>query len=136
MSEKVLKRPLQKSPKSNTSTKVSKIVAKIIKKNAVLWIRHFGTDPDQRIRNTELRIRILLFVNSSQVLTKNKFFNKFFCLILFEGTFTSGSKDKKSKRSSDNDGSGSGRLKNIRILRIRIHNTGKNYKGPTFFAEN
>jgi hypothetical protein len=33
--------------------------------------------------------------------TKNKFLNKFFCLLLFEGTFTSFFKDKKSKRSQN-----------------------------------
>jgi hypothetical protein len=31
---------------------------------------------------------------------KNKFFSKFFCLLLFEATFTSVFKDKKSKISS------------------------------------
>jgi hypothetical protein len=38
--------------------------------------------------------------------TKNKFFLSFFCLLRFEGTFTSAFKDKKSKelKSSRNQG--------------------------------
>jgi hypothetical protein len=65
--------------------------------------------------------------------------DKFFCLLLFEGTFTSFSKDKKSKRCHTTvgfnvflsfllkdrsltvtNGSGFGRSKHIWILRIRI----------------
>jgi hypothetical protein len=63
--------------------------------------------------------------------TKSKFFSMFFCLLLFEGTFTSVFKDKKSQRSyktvegsgfrirTNSDISGSRRPKNL-----RIHNTG------------
>jgi hypothetical protein len=74
----------------------------------------------------------------------------FFCLLLFEGTFTSFFKDKKSKRSQkpvgikvflvflldDRRGSGFGsrRPKNIRIrrirIRIRIRNTTQNENDP------
>ncbi len=83
------------------------------------------------------------------------FFKKFFCWLLFEGTFTSFFKDEKSKRSHKwknsrnqgfsyyfclmiegsgsgsiplTNGSGSRRPKNIRI-RIRIRNTGTNTYG-------
>jgi hypothetical protein len=51
-----------------------------------------------RIRTTDFRIRILLFSSAAdQKPTKNKFFPEFFCLLLFEGTFTSVFTDKKSK---------------------------------------
>jgi hypothetical protein len=43
-----------------------------------------------------MRIRIVLFSRGQQ---KTKFLIQFFCLLLFEGTFTSFFKDKKSKRS-------------------------------------
>jgi hypothetical protein len=65
------------------------------------------------------------------------FLQKFFCLLLFEGTFTSFFKDKKSKRSHKTvgikvfllffwmiEGSGSGRPKNMWIRWIRIRKTG------------
>jgi hypothetical protein len=70
--------------------------------------------------------------------TKNEFLKKVYCLLLFEGTFTSFCKDKKPKRShktvgikvlllfllADREGgSGSGRLKNMWIRWIRIRNT-------------
>jgi hypothetical protein len=63
----------------------------------------------------------------------------FFCLLLFEGHLHKSLKIKKSHKDvtklflldegsirirTINDGSGSGRSKNIRVLRIRIHNTG------------
>ncbi len=62
---------------------------------------HFGTDPDPRIRTTGFRIRsLLLFFRGWQDSNKTKFFVlKVFCLLLFEGTFTSVFKYKKSKRS-------------------------------------
>jgi hypothetical protein len=60
----------------------------------------FGTDPDPRIRTTDFRIRILLFSSMAfKMPTKNRFvYLSFFLLIrvLFEGTFTSVFKDKKS----------------------------------------
>jgi hypothetical protein len=94
-------------------------------------------------------IRILLFSSLTfKMTTKNKFFKKNFCLLLFEGTFTSFFKDKKSKNTQNSrnqsfsyyfcmmtegsgsesgstlltNGSGSGRPKNmwIRLIRIRI----------------
>jgi hypothetical protein len=48
------------------------------------------------IRDILVRIRILLF---SSVADKKQTKNKDFCLLVFEGTFTSVFKDKKSKRS-------------------------------------
>ncbi len=70
---------------------------------------------------------------------KTNFLHNFFCLLLFEGTFTSFFKDKKSKRVTQNsrhqdfsyyfcmmiEGFGSGRPKNmwIRWIRIPIRNT-------------
>jgi hypothetical protein len=39
------------------------------------------------------------FLNDLQDANKKLIFKKFFCLLLFEGTFTSFFKDKKSKRS-------------------------------------
>jgi hypothetical protein len=48
-----------------------------------------------------------IFVLDLQEANKKLFFNKFFCLLLFEGTFTSFSQDKKSQR-----------------IRIRIPNIG------------
>ncbi len=95
---------------------------------------HFGTDPDQRIRDTELRIRILLF---REWLTRCQQKISFLCLLLFEGKFTSGLEDEKSKKSHKivaimtapggsktygSYGSGSTTLQ-------------KSYKGPTFFAQ-
>jgi hypothetical protein len=47
-----------------------------------------------------IRIRILLFSSLTfKTPTKNKFKKKFFCPFLFEVTFASFFKDKKSKRS-------------------------------------
>jgi hypothetical protein len=97
-----------------------------------------------------MRIRILVFSSLTfpRCQQKANFKKKFFCLLLFEGTFTSFSKIKKSKRSrnrnqgyffyffcliiegsrsgsvpmTDGSGSGSRRPKNIWI-RIRIRNT-------------
>ncbi len=73
-----------------------------------LW--HFGTnpnqDPDLQIRTADLRIRfrillwVLLFL--SVFLTKKKKIPIFFCLLLFEGTFTSLFKDKKVIKKSQN----------------------------------
>jgi hypothetical protein len=40
-----------------------------------------------------------IFVIDLQNTNKKLFFSKFFCLLLFEGTFTSFFKDKKSKRN-------------------------------------
>ncbi len=101
---------------------------------------HFGTDPDSRICITALRIRIwiLLFKSlADKRPAKKKFLKKNFCLLLFEGTFTSVIIDNKSKRSHKiveirvfllfyvlMEGSRSGRPKNIRI---RIHDTGLMY---------
>jgi hypothetical protein len=51
-----------------------------------LWL--MNPDPDPAI-----------FVIDLQDANKSLFFKKFFCLLLFEGTFTSFFKDKKSKRS-------------------------------------
>jgi hypothetical protein len=42
----------------------------------------------------------VFFYIDLQYAKKNYFLNKFFCLLLFEGTFTSFFKDKKSKRSN------------------------------------
>jgi hypothetical protein len=39
------------------------------------------------------------FIIDLQDANKNEFKKKFFCIVLFEGTFTSFFKDKKSKRS-------------------------------------
>jgi hypothetical protein len=59
-----------------------------------------------RIRTTDLRMRIriqfkiliLLFSSvAEKMLTKNKFCLQNICLLLFEGTFTSAFKDKKSQ---------------------------------------
>jgi hypothetical protein len=102
-----------------------------------------------------MQIRILLFVIDLQDANKKIIEKKFFCLLLFEGTFTSFLQDKKSKRCHKavgikvflticlvieesgsiplNNGSGSGsrRPKNIRIrwirIRIRIHNTASKF---------
>ncbi len=59
---------------------------------ADLW--HFGTDPDPYLWLT-IRISILLFSSA----TKNYFCFNFFCLFLFEATFTSFFKDFNSSRS-------------------------------------
>ncbi len=39
----------------------------------------------------------IFVIDLSKMLTKGKFFNKFFCLLLFEGTCTSFSKIKSQK---------------------------------------
>jgi hypothetical protein len=64
---------------------------------------HFGTDLDPRIRIIDLRIRIRIRIRillfspvADKMLTT---FSKFFCLLLFNGTFTSVLMDIKSKRS-------------------------------------
>ncbi len=63
--------------------------------------RHFGTDPDSRIRTTNWRIRIRILLFLSVTFKKStKFFPKFFLFfLLFEGTFTSFFTDKKSQKS-------------------------------------
>ncbi len=71
--------------------------------------RHFGTDPDAdvhpRIRtgtfDKQIRLRILLF-SSMTLANKKKFFSKFLCLFLFEGTLTSFFEDKKVVKKSQN----------------------------------
>ncbi len=62
---------------------------------------HFGTDPDPRIRTSDKRIliRILLFSSVTFRMAIKKKIPNFFCLLLFEATFTSFFKDKKSSRS-------------------------------------
>ncbi len=56
---------------------------------------HFGTDPDPRISTSDqrirIRLRILLFSSMTFKMptTQDKFFLSFFCLVLFECTFTS-----------------------------------------------
>jgi hypothetical protein len=69
---------------------------------SVLWIREILV----RIHTTDLRIRIrirfrimLFSFVADKMPTKRKFFSKFFCLLLFDGTFTSVFIDTKSKRS-------------------------------------
>ncbi len=101
---------------------------------AELW--HFGTDPYLLLTEPDLDPDPAIFVNDL----------KFFCLFLFEVTFTSFLKDKKFRKKSQNrrnqgfsyyfclmiKGSrsvaltnGSGRPKTwLRTLRIRIRNTG------------
>jgi hypothetical protein len=63
---------------------------------------NFGTDPGPRIRTTDLRIRIwiwiqiLLFSSATfKMPTKNNCFFKFFSFLLFEDTFTSFFKDSQ-----------------------------------------
>ncbi len=59
-------------------------------------------DPDPPIQTSDkwIRIRILLFSSVTfKTSTKNYFFPSIFCFLLFEGTFTSFFKDKKSQRS-------------------------------------
>jgi len=62
---------------------------------------HYGMDPYPRFRITDLRIRIRILPFSSvadKMQTKKKYFKKFFSLFLFEGTFISVFKYKKSKK--------------------------------------
>ncbi len=63
---------------------------------------NFGVDPDPHIHDSDLwiRIRILLFSSCQpRCQPKINLKKKFFCILLFEGTFTSFFKDKKSKGS-------------------------------------
>jgi hypothetical protein len=73
----------------------------------------------------------LIFVIDLQEANKKLIFKKFFCLLLFEGTFTSFLKIKSQKEVANNRNQGfsyficlmieeSRMLKNIRIRRIRI----------------
>ncbi len=59
----------------------------------IFW---YGTDLDPRIRTTDLRIRILLFSSVTFKMPNFFFFPKFYCLLLFEGKFSSFFNDKKS----------------------------------------
>jgi hypothetical protein len=93
-----------------------------------------------------------IFIIDLQDANKNKFLKKFSCILLFEGTFTSFCKDKKSKRRhktvkikvfltslmiegygsiplTNGSGSGSRRPKNMWIRWIRIRNSGKKRDG-------
>jgi hypothetical protein len=56
---------------------------------------HFCTDPVPRIRTTYLQFRIQILLFSSVTFKMPKKIH-IFCLLLFEGTFTSFFKDKKS----------------------------------------
>jgi hypothetical protein len=58
---------------------------------------HFGTDPDQSLGLMDPDPAI--FFIDLQDTNKKLFKKKFFCLLLFDGTFTSFFKDKKSKLS-------------------------------------
>ncbi len=64
-----------------------------------------GVDPDPGIHASGIRIRILdpdpaIFVNDLQDASKKLIIeHNFFCLLLFEGTFTSFSKIKGQKES-------------------------------------
>ncbi len=61
-----------------------------------LWLM----DPDPDSAPAPDAIRILLFSSLTfKMPPKNDFFKTFFCIVLFEGTFTSFFKDKTSKRS-------------------------------------
>jgi hypothetical protein len=62
-----------------------------------------------------------IFVIDLQDANKNKFKKEFFCLLLFEGTFTSFFKDKKSKRSHKAVGIKVFLLYLLGDRRIRIH---------------
>jgi hypothetical protein len=56
--------------------------------------RHFGTnhDPDPRIHTTDLLSSV-----ADKMTTKNKFFFKVFCLLLFESEFTSIFKNSRNQ---------------------------------------
>ncbi len=83
---------------------------------------YFGTQPDPRIRTTELRIRIRILLFSSVAFKMSKNISLFFLsflLLFFVGTFPSLFKDKKSWRSHfyycfcfmmEGCGSGSGQI--------------------------
>ncbi len=84
-----------------------------VSQEAVLWIRiwkklsvadrwHFGMDPDPRIHGSDKWIRILPFSSLTfKTPAKHFFFFSFFCLFLFEGTFTLSFKEKKSEKSQN-----------------------------------
>ncbi len=57
---------------------------------------HVGTDPDPRVRTTDLRIRILLFTSVMFKMPTKKYFLSF--LLIFEGTFTSIFKEKSQDK--------------------------------------
>jgi hypothetical protein len=61
-----------------------------------------------------------IFVTDLQEATKNSFFLKFFCLLHFDGIFTSVFKDKKSKRSHKTEGINVFQLFLLDHSRIRI----------------
>ncbi len=85
---------------------------------------HFDVDPDSDPEPA-------IFVIDLPDANKKQIYKKFFCLLLFEGTFTSFFKDKKSIRSHKTEGmiegSGSGRPENMWTRWIRIRNTGTMY---------
>jgi len=60
--------------------------------------------PVLRIHDILIRIRIPLFHHDLQEANKKLILLKDLCLLLFEGTFTSFFKDKKSKRSHKTEG--------------------------------
>jgi hypothetical protein len=66
---------------------------------------HFGTDADQGIRATDLRIRIRILLFSSmdfKIPTKKLFYKvKFFSLLLVEGTRTLHQSSKKKNHKED-----------------------------------
>ncbi len=109
---KVIDRILEKD-----MTKVCRTVKAMFRiRDIFLRIRIHTTDLWIRIR---ILICILLFTSVTfEMPTKNIFFLKFFCLLFFEGTFTSFlMKDKKSFRSQKQKKS---RIFLLFCLRIRI----------------
>jgi hypothetical protein len=76
-----------------------------------------------------------IFVNDLQDAKKNYFVSKFFCLILFEGTFTSFFKDKKSQRSHKTVG-----IKVFLYFCLMIEGSGAGYtpltNGPKTYRSN
>jgi hypothetical protein len=96
--ESVLKERLDLDPKSSDSDPAGVLDLSRIHPHQCVNPWTFGTDPDPGICTTDQRIRIQLFlVMASNPRCQNiSFFSlRFFCLLIFEGTFTSVLKDKK-----------------------------------------
>jgi hypothetical protein len=69
----------------------------------IFWCGSGSADPCLRLMDPDPDLP--LFVIDLQEANKKQFFlNKFFCLLLFKGTFTSFFNNKKSKRSNKSGG--------------------------------
>ncbi len=86
---------------SSSESQARRLLEALTSRHTPTWIRRV---PVLRIHEILARIRSLLFSSVIFKTSKNFTKKKVFCLLLFEGTFTSFLKDKKAHRSHKTEG--------------------------------